>query len=65
VDWTHVDVWRHVHDYDVPYNPLHDRGYPSIGCEPCTIPVVVGENPRAGRWRGFAKTECGLHTKEP
>ncbi|HKA91224.1 MAG TPA: phosphoadenylyl-sulfate reductase [Haliangiales bacterium] len=65
VDWTIKDVWRHVHDFDVPYNPLHDRGYPSIGCEPCTVPVALGENPRAGRWRGLAKTECGLHTKEP
>ncbi len=65
VDWTVKDVWRHVHAFDVPYNPLHDRGYPSIGCEPCTVPVALGENARAGRWRGLTKTECGLHTKEP
>jgi len=64
VAWTHKDVWRHVHAFDVPYNPLHDRGYPSIGCWPCTTPVGIGENPRDGRWRGLAKTECGLHTKE-
>ena len=62
--WTHKDVWRQVHASDIPYNPLHDRGYPSIGCWPCTTPVGIGENPRAGRWRGLAKTECGLHTKE-
>jgi 3'-phosphoadenosine 5'-phosphosulfate sulfotransferase (PAPS reductase)/FAD synthetase len=47
--------------YDVPYNPLHNHGYPSIGCAPCTTPVQIGEDPRAGRWRGMQKTECGLH----
>jgi phosphoadenosine phosphosulfate reductase len=64
VAWTAKDVWRHVHAHDVPYNPLHDQGYPSIGCAPCTSPVAAGEDPRAGRWRGSAKTECGLHAKE-
>jgi phosphoadenosine phosphosulfate reductase len=59
--WTHKDVWRHVADHEVPYNPLHDHGYPSIGCQPCTSAVADGEDPRAGRWRGTAKTECGLH----
>ncbi len=59
--WTARDVWRYVHDQDVPYNPLHDRGYPSLGCWPCTRAVRAGEDPRAGRWSGFAKTECGLH----
>jgi phosphoadenosine phosphosulfate reductase len=45
----------------VPYNPLHDQNYPSIGCVPCTSPVMPGEDPRSGRWRGREKTECGLH----
>ena len=61
VAWTHRDVWRHLAAHDVPYNPLHDRGYPSIGCRPCTGPVADGEDPRAGRWRGRGKNECGLH----
>jgi phosphoadenylyl-sulfate reductase (thioredoxin) len=61
VAWTSKQVWRHVHEHDVPYNPLHDHGYPSIGCAPCTSPVAPGEDPRAGRWRGTAKKECGLH----
>ena len=55
------DVWRFVHANDVPYNPLHDQGYPSIGCQPCTSAVAEGEDPRAGRWRGREKRECGLH----
>ncbi len=62
VAWTHKDVWRHIANYDVPYNPLHDQGYPSIGCQPCTSAVAEGEDPRAGRWRGSAKKECGLHS---
>jgi phosphoadenosine phosphosulfate reductase len=61
VRWTKRDVWAHLLDHDVPYNPLHDQGYPSIGCLPCTSAVGDGENERAGRWRGVAKTECGLH----
>jgi len=61
VGWTKQDVWRHIVEHDVPYNPLHDLGYPSIGCRPCTSPVLPGEDDRAGRWRGSAKTECGLH----
>ncbi len=61
VAWTHDDVWGHLYANDVPYNVLHERGYPSIGCQPCTSPVVPGENLRAGRWRGAGKTECGLH----
>jgi phosphoadenylyl-sulfate reductase (thioredoxin) len=59
--WTHDDVWAHIYANDVPYNELHDRGYPSIGCAPCTSPVEAGQDARAGRWRGFAKRECGLH----
>lgn len=63
VTWTHDDVWGHLYAHDVPTNPLHQQGYPSIGCAPCTSPIVPGENLRAGRWRGAAKTECGLHVK--
>jgi len=64
VRWTHDDVWGHLYAHDVPTNPLHQQGYPSIGCQPCTSPIVPGENLRAGRWRGVAKTECGLHAKD-
>jgi phosphoadenosine phosphosulfate reductase len=59
--WTTSDVWNYLIEHDVPYNPLHDLGYTSIGCSPCTTPVKIGEDPRAGRWRGSMKTECGLH----
>ncbi|MDI3328195.1 MAG: phosphoadenylyl-sulfate reductase [Alicyclobacillaceae bacterium] len=59
--WTHRQVWAYIHRHQIPYNVLHDRGYPSIGCAPCTRPVQPGEDPRAGRWSGFNKTECGLH----
>lgn len=65
VAWTHDDVWGHLYANDVPYNPLHERGYPSIGCQPCTSAIVPGENLRAGRWRGAAKQECGLHAPLP
>lgn len=61
VAWTRDDVWRYVRERDVPYNALHDRGYPSVGCTHCTRAVADGEDERAGRWPGFAKTECGLH----
>jgi phosphoadenosine phosphosulfate reductase len=59
--WTSEDVWKYIRENNVIYNPLHDRNYPSIGCEYCTRPVNPGEDPRAGRWAGFDKTECGLH----
>jgi phosphoadenylyl-sulfate reductase (thioredoxin) len=59
--WTAEDVSAHVRRLDVPTNPLHARGYLSVGCAPCTSPVRAGEDPRAGRWRGREKTECGLH----
>lgn len=65
VDWTAKQVWRYIHDHDVPYNQLHDQDFPSIGCTHCTRAVRPGEDPRAGRWPGFAKTECGLHLIEP
>ena len=61
VRWTKKEAWSHLLRHEVPYNPLHDRGYPSVGCLPCTSAVAAGEDDRAGRWRGAAKTECGLH----
>lgn len=61
IRWTRSEVWSYVRRQGVPYNPLHDRGYPSIGCAPCTSAVGDGEDERAGRWRGIDKTECGLH----
>jgi phosphoadenosine phosphosulfate reductase len=63
VGWTAEDVRAYLARHDVPYNLLHDRGYPSIGCVPCTSPVKPGEDPRAGRWRGREKKECGLHAR--
>lgn len=61
--WTKRDVWAFIVTHNVPYNPLHDQGYPSIGCWPCTQAVANGEtDERAGRWAGQAKTECGLHS---
>lgn len=59
--WTNEDVWAYIRANDVIYNPLHDNHYPSIGCEQCTRQVMPGEDPRAGRWSGNDKTECGLH----
>jgi phosphoadenosine phosphosulfate reductase len=56
-DWTEKDLWRYIHEHELPYHPLHDRGYSSIGCRPCTAP---GEG-REGRWAGEDKTECGIH----
>ena len=61
-NWTKKDVWNWISRHDIPYNPLHDRGYPSVGCWPCTRAVQIGEDERAGRWSGFTKTECGLHS---
>ena len=60
--WTKRDVWSYIVTRDVPYNPMHDQGYPSIGCWPCTKAVGMNEDERAGRWAGQAKTECGLHS---
>jgi phosphoadenosine phosphosulfate reductase len=62
--WTKGDVWKRILDEQIPYNPLHDQGYPSIGCWPCTRAVMFGEDERAGRWSGTAKTECGLHLSD-
>jgi len=61
--WTKKEVWKYIMDHGVPYNPLYDRGYASIGCTHCTTPTVAGEDERAGRWRGFKKKECGLHVE--
>jgi phosphoadenosine phosphosulfate reductase len=65
VDWSSKQVWRYIREHDVPYNALHDRNYPSIGCTHCTRAVGPGEDPRAGRWAGSSKTECGLHIIQP
>jgi phosphoadenosine phosphosulfate reductase len=62
-NWTKRDVWKYILDNDVPYNPLHDRGYPSIGCWPCTRAVGQSQDDRDGRWAGLAKVECGLHAR--
>ena len=62
VTWTLQDLIDHTEANLLPVNPLLGQGYPSIGCAPCTRPVAPGEDPRAGRWAGFAKTECGIHT---
>lgn len=61
IHWTWKDVWRYVHKNDLPYNPLHDQGYPSIGCFHCTQPAFSADDLRSGRWSGQGKTECGLH----
>lgn len=63
-NWTKKDVWGLIADQNIPYNPLHDQGYTSVGCWPCTRSVLPGEDERAGRWSGFAKTECGLHSSD-
>jgi phosphoadenosine phosphosulfate reductase len=60
-NWSKAQVWNYVHEHDVPTNPLHAQGYPSIGCRPCTRAVRPGESDRAGRWAGVAKQECGIH----
>jgi phosphoadenylyl-sulfate reductase (thioredoxin) len=65
VRWTSDQVRAYLTRHQVPYNPLHDQHYPSIGCVPCTSQVMPGEDPRSGRWRGKEKTECGLHLRIP
>jgi hypothetical protein len=63
-DWTWEEIWSYIRAHDIPYNALHDLGYPSIGCAPCTRAVAPGEDQRAGRWwweEDRAATECGLH----
>lgn len=62
IHWTWEEVWSFIRERDLPVNPLHHRGYPSIGCMPCTRAVSAGDDLRAGRWTGHKKTECGLHS---
>jgi len=64
-NWSREDVWKYLQEHKIPYNPLHDQGYRSIGCFPCTRRISEGENERAGRWTGFSKVECGIHTFLP
>jgi phosphoadenosine phosphosulfate reductase len=61
-NWSREAVWNYIKEHKIPYNPLHDQGYRSIGCQPCTNKTAGGENERAGRWTGFNKVECGIHT---
>jgi phosphoadenosine phosphosulfate reductase len=63
IHWTWEEIMTYIELYKLPYNPLHDKGYPSIGCTPCTAPINDRDDLRAGRWEGHAKTECGLHQK--
>ena len=63
-NWTKARVWDQIIREEIPYNPLHDKGYVSIGCQPCTRSISEGEDERAGRWSGTAKTECGLHSRD-
>ena len=60
-NWSKAEVWDYIRENKVPTNPLHDQGFPSIGCWPCTKPVKAGDDDRAGRWAGSDKRECGLH----
>lgn len=60
-NWTKQQVWDYIRENDIPYNPLHDQGFPSIGCWPCTRAVKEGEDERSGRWAGQDKRECGIH----
>ena len=62
VNWSREKVWSYIKDHNIPYNTLHDKGYRSIGCWPCTKAISDGQDERAGRWEGFNKTECGIHT---
>ena len=66
INWSYDDVWEAINQYDIPYNKLHDKGYPSIGCDPCTRAIKLGENLRAGRWWWEAadQKECGLHNNK-
>jgi phosphoadenosine phosphosulfate reductase len=61
IHWSSEDIMMYIQLNKLPYNPLHDKGYPSIGCAPCTKPVSNQKDSRAGRWAGLSKTECGLH----
>jgi phosphoadenosine phosphosulfate reductase len=63
--WSRAAVWQHIREHEIPYNPLQDQGYRSIGCWPCTQKTGDGGDERAGRWTGFGKVECGIHTFLP
>jgi phosphoadenosine phosphosulfate reductase len=65
IDWSAEDIAGYIAEHDLPPHPLVEEGYPSIGCSPCTSKVAEGEDPRAGRWRGWDKTECGIHVAGP
>ena len=60
--WTREAVWDYIKKHKIPFNPLHDKGYRSIGCKTCTVKTGEGDDDRAGRWIGFKKVECGIHT---
>jgi phosphoadenosine phosphosulfate reductase len=62
IDWSAEDIEAYFEEHDLPRHPLVDEGFPSIGCSPCTHKVEEGEDPRSGRWKGWDKTECGIHT---
>ena len=62
--WTESMIWTYIQAHDLPYNPLHNQGYPSIGCHTCTRAVAPGDDARAGRWANHTKTECGIHLNE-
>ena len=64
-DWDEKRVWAYIAVNEIPYNPLHDVGYRSIGCIPCTRPIAPDEEERAGRWAGSDKLECGIHLSAP
>lgn len=61
IDWSPEQIAAYISEYDLPAHPLVAEGYPSIGCSPCTSKVAAGEDPRSGRWKGWDKTECGIH----
>jgi phosphoadenosine phosphosulfate reductase len=61
VNWSEKDAWAYIFKHGIPYNPLHDQGYPTLGCVQCTRAVAPGEDQRSGRWSGTGKLECGLH----
>jgi phosphoadenosine phosphosulfate reductase len=64
INWSQEQVWTYIHLFELPYNELHHKGYPSIGCAPCTRPVAEGADPRSGRWVGREKVECGIHLQD-
>jgi len=61
INWTYEQVWTYIYLFELPVNPLHHQGYPSIGCAPCTRPAAEGADPRSGRWVDREKVECGIH----